>query len=83
MYVWFKFSCNFLFVIMVVDIILVIEFDKFGEYLVIGDWGGCVVLFDRMDGVEVSFCFYKFRMLDVVDLFFVMLVFLNLCLSSI
>lgn len=45
---------------MIDDIILVIEFDKFGGYLVIGDCGGCVVLFEKIDVRDVSFGFYIF-----------------------
>ena len=36
-----------------VDIISVIEFDKSGYYLAIGDRGGRVVLFERTDTREV------------------------------
>lgn len=67
---------------MAVDIISAIEFDKSGEHLATGDRGGRVVLFDRTDGVEVSFRFHKLRMLDAVDLSFATSVSLNLRLSS-
>lgn len=51
---------------MVVDIIFVIEFDKIGEYLVIGDWGGCVVLFERIDGRDVRFIFKSVIFINIV-----------------
>ena len=37
-----------------VDIISAIEFDKSGEHLATGDRGGRVVLFERTDGRDVS-----------------------------
>jgi hypothetical protein len=41
--------------LLTVDIISAIEFDKSGEHLATGDRGGRVVLFERTDGRDVSF----------------------------
>ena len=40
--------------LLIVDIISAIEFDKSGEHLATGDRGGRVVLFERTDGRDVS-----------------------------
>ena len=43
-----------------VDIISAIEFDKSGDHLATGDRGGRVVLFERTDSGDVSTSVYKF-----------------------
>ena len=46
-----------------VDIISAIEFDKSGEHLATGDRGGRVVLFERTDGRDVSPLWYLLALL--------------------
>jgi len=51
----------FLIIIVVVDIISAIEFDKTGDHLATGDRGGRVVLFERTDTKEVGFFTMQLR----------------------
>jgi hypothetical protein len=51
-----------------VDIISAIEFDKSGNHLATGDRGGRVVLFERTDIADVSATLYKFYNLYCLNL---------------
>jgi hypothetical protein len=51
-----------------VDIISAIEFDKSGNHLATGDRGGRVVLFERTDIADVSATLYKFYNLSCLNL---------------